>query len=46
MPFLSCVLTSAILGPLLIQQTVSCGGLSSGPAWRKGKKLILVECLE
>lgn len=38
-------LISAVLGPL-VQQTVSCGGLSSDAAWRKGKELILVKCLE
>lgn len=45
-PFPSRVLTSAILGPVLVQQTVSSGGLSSGAAWRKEEELILVECLE
>lgn len=45
-PFLSRVLTSAMLGPILVQQTVSSGGLSSGAAWRKGEELILAECLE
>lgn len=38
-------LISAVLGPLVLQ-TVSCGGLSSGAAWRKGTELILVKCLE
>lgn len=36
-------LTSAILGPVLVQQIISCGGLYSGAAWRKGEDLILVE---
>lgn len=29
-PFLSCVLTSAVCCPVLVQQTVPFGGLSSG----------------
>lgn len=36
-PFLSPVLTFAVLGPVLVQQ-VSCDRLSSGAAWRKEKE--------
>lgn len=39
-PFLSCVLTSAVHCPVVVQQTIPFGGLSSGVVWRKGKELI------
>lgn len=39
-PFLSCVLTSAVCCPVLVQQTVPFGGLSSGAVWRRGNELI------
>lgn len=39
-PFLFCVLTSAVHCPVLVQQTVPFGGLSSDAVWRKGKELI------
>lgn len=39
-PFLFCVLTSAVHCPVLVQQTVPFGGLSSGAVWRKAKELI------
>lgn len=39
-PFLFCVLISAVHCPVLVQQTVPFGGLSSGAVWRKEKELI------
>lgn len=39
-PFLFSVLTSAVHCPVLVQQTIPFGGLSSGAVWRKGKELI------
>lgn len=41
-PFLLSFLTSAVGCPVLVQQTVPFGGLSSGAVWRKVKELTSV----